>query len=121
MCIARVIGILVLICISVPIFAACIVPMFFIYLLIREFYRRSSRELQRIESVSRSPLNSHLNETLNGITSVRAFGRGVEWYNLAIKKIEVIHRTKFAAEVRGGLEPKERETDEERKRSWELG
>ncbi|CAD6502128.1 BgTH12-02369 [Blumeria graminis f. sp. triticale] len=45
-----------------------------LYFLVGAFYLRSSRDLQRIESVQRSPLFQQFGETLSGITTIRAYG-----------------------------------------------
>ena len=40
----------------------------------QRFYVASSRQLKRLESVSRSPVYTHFNETLLGTSVIRAFG-----------------------------------------------
>lgn len=42
-------------------------------LFLQRFYVASSRQLKRLESVSRSPVYSHFNETLLGVSVIRAF------------------------------------------------
>ena len=44
-----------------------------VYWLCMQYYRRTSRELQRLDSISRSPIYTHFSETLNGVDSVRAY------------------------------------------------
>ena len=55
------------------IFLAFAIPLIIIYWLIQHFYRRTSRELQRIESSTRSPYLSHVNNTLCSLVTLRAF------------------------------------------------
>ena len=50
-----------------------IAPLGFVYLYIQRYYLRTSRELKRLDSVSRSPIYAHFQETLGGITTVRAY------------------------------------------------
>ncbi|KAM0315686.1 hypothetical protein ACHAO8_003737 [Botrytis cinerea] len=44
------------------------------YFFVGKFYLRSSRDLKRIESIQRSPLFQQFGETLNGVTTIRAYG-----------------------------------------------
>jgi ABC-type multidrug transport system fused ATPase/permease subunit len=40
----------------------------------QRYFRRSNRELQRLDAMSRSPLVAHVTESLQGAVTVRAFG-----------------------------------------------
>ncbi|KAL8828170.1 MAG: hypothetical protein Q9191_002746 [Dirinaria sp. TL-2023a] len=70
---ARALYTLVLIAVSTPVFIALIVPLTAVYLYIQRYYLRTSRELKRLESVSRSPIYAHFQESLGGITTIRAY------------------------------------------------
>lgn len=64
---------LVVISVSTPAFIALILPLSFAYYFIQRYYLRTSRELKRLDSVSRSPIYAHFQETLGGISTIRAF------------------------------------------------
>ena len=69
----QVISIVVVISISTPLFMLIILPMSLVYYYVQRFYVASSRQLKRLESVSRSPIYAHFSETLNGVSSIRAY------------------------------------------------
>ncbi|XP_029673303.1 multidrug resistance-associated protein 1 isoform X3 [Formica exsecta] len=73
-CLASVIATLVVISYSTPIFIMVIVPIGAIYYFIQRFYVASSRQLKRLESVSRSPIYSHFSESVTGAQIIRAYG-----------------------------------------------
>jgi len=51
-----------------------IVPVSIFYLWFQWYYRHTSVELQRMEALARAPILSHLGETMNGVSSIRAYG-----------------------------------------------
>uniref|UniRef100_A0A8B9NHN2 Multidrug resistance-associated protein 1 n=1 Tax=Accipiter nisus TaxID=211598 RepID=A0A8B9NHN2_9AVES len=69
----NVIGACIIILLATPIAAVIIPPLGLIYLFVQRFYVATSRQLKRLESVSRSPVYSHFNETLLGVSVIRAF------------------------------------------------
>lgn len=58
---------------STPAFAALIIPLALTYYWIQRYYLRTSRELKRLDSVTRSPVYAHFQESLGGVTTIRAF------------------------------------------------
>src|SRR6266536_410501 len=58
---------------STPVFIALIVPLSGVYYWVQRYYLRTSRELKRLDSVSRSPIYTHFQESLGGITTIRAY------------------------------------------------
>uniref|UniRef100_A0A665WLW5 Multidrug resistance-associated protein 1 n=1 Tax=Echeneis naucrates TaxID=173247 RepID=A0A665WLW5_ECHNA len=70
----NVLGACVVILIATPLVAIIIPFLGLLYFFVQRFYVASSRQLKRLESVSRSPIYSHFNETLLGTSVIRAFG-----------------------------------------------
>ncbi|RDW84670.1 putative multidrug resistance protein [Coleophoma cylindrospora] len=64
---------LVVISAATPAFVTLIIPLAALYLWIQRYYLRTSRELKRLDSVSRSPIYAHFQESLGGITTIRAY------------------------------------------------
>lgn len=56
-----------------PAFIGLIIPLGALYVYVQRYYLRSSRELKRLDSVSRSPIYAHFQETLGGISTIRAY------------------------------------------------
>ncbi|KAF9210521.1 Canalicular multispecific organic anion transporter 2 [Podila verticillata] len=73
-CAMSVIGTVIVIAATTPIFLAIVPPLVILYLLIQAYYIRASRALKRVESVSKSPIYQHFSESLAGVTTIRALG-----------------------------------------------
>ncbi|XP_054158371.1 ATP-binding cassette sub-family C member 2-like [Oppia nitens] len=56
-----------------PLFLAPLIVAVILYVLFLIFYLKSSRQLKRLESTTRSQIISHFEESVNGLSSVRAY------------------------------------------------
>ncbi|XP_078079204.1 ATP-binding cassette sub-family C member 2 [Mustelus asterias] len=73
-CLFGVIGTLFVICLATPFFTIVIIPLTILYYFIQVFYVVTSRQLRRLDSVTRSPIYSHFGETVTGLPVIRAYG-----------------------------------------------
>ena len=69
----QVLGTLCLVIAIFPYFLVVLVPLGFVYYKVQEYFRLSSRELKRLDGISRSPLYAHLSATLQGLPTIRAY------------------------------------------------
>ncbi|XP_052851265.1 multidrug resistance-associated protein 1 isoform X4 [Drosophila gunungcola] len=79
---------IVVISLSTPIFLAVIVPIAFLYYFAQRFYVATSRQLMRLESVSRSPIYSHFSETVTGASTIRAYNVGNRFIDESDAKVD---------------------------------
>ncbi|MCJ1383040.1 hypothetical protein MMC17_006153 [Xylographa soralifera] len=63
-----------LICLSAGYFAAAMPPIILIVWVLQKYYLRTSRQLRLLDLEAKSPLYSHFIESLNGLSTIRAFG-----------------------------------------------
>lgn len=83
-----VIGVLVVISVSVPPFLLAVVPLWFIYRAILRYYLATSRELKRLDAVSKSPIFTWFQESLGGLSTIRAFGQETRFLATSEAKVD---------------------------------
>ncbi|KAG7167512.1 Multidrug resistance-associated protein 1-like 3, partial [Homarus americanus] len=75
MCFLTVLATFAVIIYATPAFALVMIPTMIIYYFVQVLYVSTSRQLKRIESVSRSPIYSHFQESIQGASTIRAYGK----------------------------------------------
>ncbi|XP_055636693.1 multidrug resistance-associated protein 1-like isoform X2 [Toxorhynchites rutilus septentrionalis] len=90
-----VIGVFVVIGISTPIFLAVVPPLMVVYYLVQKVYIETSRQLKRLESVTRSPIYSHFGETINGQSTIRAYSEQTRFTRESEQKIDFNQKVSY--------------------------
>ncbi|KAK9479736.1 hypothetical protein V1514DRAFT_327274 [Lipomyces japonicus] len=63
-----------------------------LFFMINLFYLQSSRELKRMQSVTRSPIYQHFGETLVGVPTIRAYGYEQKFISQSMHKVDTNSR-----------------------------
>lgn len=77
-------------------FLLLLLPFWFIYSKLQFFYRSTSRELRRLDSVSRSPIYATFTETLDGASTIRAFKSEDFFMEKFIEHVTLYQRTSYS-------------------------
>uniref|UniRef100_A0A670YD93 ATP binding cassette subfamily C member 10 n=1 Tax=Pseudonaja textilis TaxID=8673 RepID=A0A670YD93_PSETE len=88
-------GMLVMITYGLPWIGLVLLPLVAIYYSIQLYYRRTSRELKRLYSLTLSPIYTHFSETLTGLSTIRATRSRFETENQ--EQLELNQRCRFAS------------------------
>ncbi|KDN53139.1 putative YCF1-vacuolar ABC transporter [Tilletiaria anomala UBC 951] len=81
-------GVLVVVSYSVPPFLVAVIPLGIGYHYILKYYLATSRELKRLDSISKSPIFQFFSETLGGLSSVRAFGQEARFIATSLARVD---------------------------------
>nr|XP_034987531.1 multidrug resistance-associated protein 6-like [Zootoca vivipara] len=89
----------VVIVMATPIAVVAIVPLTALYAVFQSFFVTTSCQLKRLEAASRSPIYSHISETFQGSTVIRAYKDQQRFILQNDLKVDKNHRASFPAVV----------------------
>ncbi|KAF9361016.1 Multidrug resistance-associated protein 1 [Mortierella sp. AD094] len=69
--ISTALSILIVISYSTPLFLIAVPPLGLVFIMIQSYYVKTSGQLKRLQSISRSPLYQHFSESLAGVSTIR--------------------------------------------------
>ncbi|KAK6147863.1 hypothetical protein DH2020_018775 [Rehmannia glutinosa] len=76
-------------------FLLLLIPFWFMYSKLQFYYRSTSRELRRLDSVSRSPIYASFTETLDGSSTIRAFNSVDFFLFRFMQHVQIYQRTSY--------------------------
>uniref|UniRef100_A0A6Q2XST6 ABC-type glutathione-S-conjugate transporter n=1 Tax=Esox lucius TaxID=8010 RepID=A0A6Q2XST6_ESOLU len=78
----------IIVMLATPFAMVVLLPLAILYAFVQSFYVATSCQLRRLESVSRSPIYTHFNETVQGASVIRAFGEQHRFIVQANKRVD---------------------------------
>lgn len=78
--------------IAMPLSLLTLVPIGIVIYRVQHLFRISAREVKRLYSISRSPRFAHYKETIEGLTTIRAFDKEEEFYDQYAQRFEANQR-----------------------------
>ncbi|KAG2980898.1 hypothetical protein PC118_g10915 [Phytophthora cactorum] len=73
-----------------------LVPVIAVYLAVGSFYISPARELQRLSKTTLSPVLTHMSESVDGASVVRAFGQVQRFFQTSSAKLDANHKIWYA-------------------------
>nr|CAB3219632.1 multidrug resistance-associated protein 7-like [Phallusia mammillata] len=87
---------IVITCYGLPWFTVVLIPLSGFYYYTQHYYRLTSRELKRLSSISLSPIYAHFNESLMGLTTIRAFRKEQMFREQNLSLVDANQRCNFS-------------------------
>ncbi|CAG2062175.1 unnamed protein product [Timema podura] len=84
----RVAATFIVISCTTPLFISVIVPVGILYYFIQRVYVSTSRQVKRLESISRAPVYSHFGESITGAAVIRAYGVQSRFIKISEEKVD---------------------------------
>jgi ABC-type multidrug transport system fused ATPase/permease subunit len=72
-CLLMVLAAVLVVCSGCPYIFIALIPLIWYFSTLRAYFLKTSREVKRLEAISRSPIFSQLNESLEGLVTLRAY------------------------------------------------
>ncbi|XP_063822575.1 ATP-binding cassette sub-family C member 10 [Ostrinia nubilalis] len=82
---------------GLPWLLAALLPLLLLYHRLQRRYRAASRQLRRLQSVTLSPVYTHFNDTLEGLTIIRAMSASGRWADAGDELVEGWQRAALCA------------------------
>ncbi|WWC71394.1 uncharacterized protein I206_105349 [Kwoniella pini CBS 10737] len=92
---SNIVGATILLAIVEPYFLIAMAVVSLLYVHNAAFYRRSSREFKRIDSILRSSLYSHFSESLSGVATIRSYGESDRFFRDNVYRMDVENRAYY--------------------------
>ncbi|XP_076346503.1 multidrug resistance-associated protein 1-like isoform X2 [Tachypleus tridentatus] len=83
------IGIFAVISMTNPFFIVALIPVGIVYYFIQKLYLAVSRQLKRLESVTRSPIYNNFSETVSGACSIRAYQAQEHFIKISEDRLDI--------------------------------
>ncbi|KAJ2518877.1 hypothetical protein H4217_003055, partial [Coemansia sp. RSA 1939] len=83
---------LMVIVVSLPVFGVLFIPILAFFFYLKNYFLITSRTLKRLDSTTRSPIYASFQETLSGVSTIRAFGQSERFMAENLRKIDANQR-----------------------------
>ncbi|XP_048733200.2 multidrug resistance-associated protein 1-like [Ostrea edulis] len=93
------IGVIITICVGLPVFLYCVIPLSIICFVVQRVFTASATQTRRIHSALSSPQYAHYSESINGVTTIRAFDKLEMFTNESDRRRDVNHRADLTAQI----------------------
>jgi ABC-type multidrug transport system fused ATPase/permease subunit len=97
-----VVGALAAICVATKgTFLVPLVPMTYLYYLIQKWFRKTSTELQRLNSIANSPIFADFSMTLSGTSTIRAYGEEKRFFETCKSSFDTMNASYVLVQMTG--------------------
>lgn len=79
---------IIVICVTTWQFTFLVFPMIVLYIYYQQYYLRTSRELRRLDSVTKSPVFAHFQESLGGLSTIRGYSQQKRFSDINQSRID---------------------------------